>query len=237
MSAPDIHIMLYYRATHAESIEQRHSEFMANMARIGPPFGLAGMELPPVPDCGEELVAAYDVQYPIRGVWLQGFYTYRGESYRYEDRRCDDDTVFIPFKASHKALDYRAILYRHVPEIAQAFRAYRAMVSVGLHGVHYCDASERSNPAYNRLVADKTIDIDGRNNIYTLEPAQYWDAEVCRRALGYGPQEVIRRLRERALLVEPLMDGVYLVLNDNPNLTYEEFVAMNERFKTLLGLV
>jgi hypothetical protein len=33
------------------------------------------------------------------------------------------------------------------------------------------------------------------------------------------------------------MDGVYLVLNDDPQLTYEEFVAMNERYKAMLGLV
>jgi hypothetical protein len=34
----------------------------------------------------------------------------------------------------------------------------------------------------------------------------------------------------------PLMDGVYTVFSDTPDLTYEEFVAINDRFKPVLGL-
>jgi hypothetical protein len=237
MISHHVTIMLCYRAKHEEGIEQRHAEFMANMSRIGPPFGFAGVALPAAPDCGAELVAFYGVRYPIRGVRVMGTYTYRGATYQYEDRRCDDDQVSIEFKTSNKGLDYRAALHCHVPELAKAFRAYRATVYLGLHGMYYCGGTEETNPVYNRLMADKSIDVDGRNNIYTLEVAQYWDAEVCRRALRYGRDEVIRRLRGRAPLVEPLMDGVYVVLNDDPNLTYDEFVAMNERFKALLGLV
>ena len=81
------------------------------------------------------------------------------------------------------------------------------------------------------------MDIDGRNCIYTLKPAMFWDALLCRRALGYGPEEVIRRLDGRVPLVRPLMDGVYIVFNDDIGLTYAQFVEMNERNKAILGLV
>ena len=37
-------------------------------------------------------------------------------------------------------------------------------------------------------------------------------------------------------LVRPLMDGVYTVLNDNPNLSFEDFCVFNDRFKPILGL-
>jgi hypothetical protein len=229
----DAEIWMYYRATHSESIDQRHAEFTANMSLIGRPLGFSGIGLPPAPDCGAELVAIYDVKYPTPGLWLQGSYLYRGQGYRYQDRRSYDDKVQIGFKAANKALDYRQVLSNGLPQLITAFRAYRAMTTLGLHALHYC----RRNPLYNRLLADQTIDVDGRNNIFTLEPAQYWDAEVCSRALGYGPDEVVRRLQGHALQANRLMDGVYLVLNDDPNLTYEDFVAMNERCKAMLGLI
>jgi hypothetical protein len=87
------------------------------------------------------------------------------------------------------------------------------------------------------LREDKSIDIDGRNNIYTLRPAQYWDAELCRRALGYDPDEVIARLHGRVPRAERLMDGVYTVLNDSPEMSYADFVEMNEKIKPILGLI
>lgn len=31
--------------------------------------------------------------------------------------------------------------------------------------------------------------------------------------------------------------GVYLILNDDPNMSYETFVQMNEQIKPILGLV
>jgi hypothetical protein len=162
---------------------------------------------------------------------------YRGERYHYQDEGKFDDNLQISFKSLNKAVDYRAVLHRHFAEVIEAFKAYRAEATFGLYHLHYCGGLKNTNPVYNRLLADKTIDVDGRNNIYTLEPAQYWDAELCRRALGYRPEDVVRRLRGHALKVEPLMDGVYLVLNDDPQLSYEEFVAMNERYKAMLGLV
>jgi hypothetical protein len=38
-------------------------------------------------------------------------------------------------------------------------------------------------------------------------------------------------------LVMPLMDGVYTVFSDNPDLTYEEFVAINDPFEPMPGLI
>ena len=89
---------------------------------------------------------------------------------------------------------------------------------------------------FGRLFSDPSVDTDGRSFIYTLHPAQFWDAELCRRALGFDRDEVIRRTRDVAIVAEPVLDGVYLVLNDDPNLTYEAFVEMNERIRPLLGL-
>lgn len=83
---------------------------------------------------------------------------------------------------------------------------------------------------------DDVVDTDGRNNIFCLRPAHYWDEDLCRAAMGFGRDEVIRRLTGRVPRVEPLMDGVYVVFSDNPDLSFEEFCAYNDALKPVLGL-
>ena len=62
MNRTEVELWVWYRAIHAESIEQRHAEVMGNMMRIGPPLGFTGLDLPPAPDCGKELGAHYRVK-------------------------------------------------------------------------------------------------------------------------------------------------------------------------------
>lgn len=252
MKAPDIGLWIAARAVQAVSIEQRHTQVIERMSRIGSPLGFAGLELPPVPDCGDGLSAAYGIKFPIRGLKFIGDYIFRGERFKYEDNGRFDDFLRFGFKVSNKALDYRAILHEHFPLVIDAFEGYRAFVVYGGYDSAYRGGYEpsddgstafdaqgnavRNNLVYNRLFADKTISLDGRNNIYVLRPAMYWDAELCQRALGYGRDEVVRRLDGLVSKVEPLRDGVYVVFNDDPELSFEAFLRINEYFKPILGL-
>lgn len=250
MSATNVELWIFSRATHDQSIEQRHAEFVNSAKYIGPPLGFEGVELPLTPDCGDKLSAEFGVKYAIRGLKFFGMYIFRGERYVFRDETKFDDFLRFSFKTSNKALDYRGVLHEHFPKEIEAFRGYRAFInfegylSAYYGGFHPSESGFgadgyllENNADYNRLREDKSIDIDGRNNIYTLRPAQYWDAELCRRALGYGPDEVIARLQGCVPRVEQLMDGVYLVLNDDPNLSYEDFFEMNKRYKSILGLI
>jgi hypothetical protein len=238
MSGYDIELWIYYRAVHEESIEQRHIEFMRNMSLLGSPLGFEGVDLPAVPDCGSELCAVFGAKYSIiRGLRFQGSYQYRDQKYQYKDKASYDDTFRIGFKTSNSKLDYKSIIHEHFPKVIKAYRGYRANLYFDLYLGDYCGGLEYSNGIYNRLHDDKSIDVNGRNNIFTLHPAQYWDAQLCQRALGYSPDEVISRLSEKVPKIELLMDGVYVVLNDDPDLSYAAFVEMNNRYKPILGLI
>ena len=114
-----------------------------------------------------------------------------------------------------------------------AFQGYAGHGYMASHSRHY---SELRAAEISKLRLDPSIDVNGRNNIFTLNVAEYWDAELCQRALGYGRDEVIKRLSGKVPLVRPLMDGVYVVFSDNPDLTFEEFCAYNDRLKPVLGL-
>lgn len=250
MSTADVELWVFSRATRAESVEQRHAEVMERMKGIGAPLGFAGLELPLAPEFGEKVIASYRVKPSIRGLKCEGDYLYRGGTFHYEDNAKFDDSLRYGFKVSNKVIDYRAILHEQFPKVVEAFRGYRAVGDYGPYLAAYRAGSSdgelaidakgyfvQNNPVYNRLREDKSIDIDGRNNIYTLRPAQYWDAELCHRALGYGPEEVMTRLKGQVPRVERLMDGVYTVLNDDPGMSYKDFVEMNEQIKPVLGLI
>jgi hypothetical protein len=250
---PKIGLWLYARADKSFSIAQRHEEFMGAMADIGAPLGFAGLKTPPAPDCGAELIASFRVKLPAPGLRFNGFYRFRGERYTYRDTRGFDEAVDYVFDVRNRHLDYRSVLKDALPRVVAAFKAYRACVIYDRYPMAYAGGFFPSedgetafdeqgcevwnNADYNRLREDDSVDVDGRNNIYTLYPAQYWDAELCRRALGYGPDEVIRRLEGTPALATCLMDGVYVVLDDDPGLSFEAFLRMNRDYKSLLGLV
>lgn len=237
MSAADIELWIYTYPDRALTIDQRHAEVMNRMSQIGAPLGFAGLELPIAPSCGDGLVATYTVKLPIRGLRFIGDYAYRGDLHKYEDRSSCDEHLRFGFKTSNKAIDYKSVLNKHLPKVINAFKGYKAHVAYDLYGLYYQGGLNDDNPIYNRLRENETLDIDGRNNIYTLYPAQFWGETLCERALGFGPDEVISRLQGKCLQAERLMDGVYLILNDDPDMSYESFLEMNEKIKPLLGLI
>lgn len=246
MSSVDIILWVFSRANKKDSIADLYAEAMRKMVSLPPPLGFSQAELPATPDCGDGLSATFSVKKLTPGIKFIGNYKFRGERYSYEDRAAFDDSFRFGFKSSNKGLNYASILREQFPRVIEAFGGYRAFISYGLHDLHYASGGDNGydsqgypielNEIYNQLRRDKSIDIDGRNNIYTLRPAMYWDDELCRRALGFGADEVIARLRGEVPVAERLMSGVYLVLNDDLNLSYQGFVEMNERIKPMLGL-
>lgn len=203
------------------------------MQRVEGPLGWAHAAVPMAPDFGKELVAVYDVKFQRRHIRCSGAYAYRDPAYLRIDKAAYDDSLLYQLASLPLGADHARLLEQELPKVVEGFRAYRAVANFYLYSVKY----ENLHPkAVARLRSDPAVDLDGRNNIFTLEVAQYWDAELCQKALGYGRDEVIKRLTGKVPLVQPLMDGVYVVFNDNPDLTFEEFCAYNDRLKPVLGL-
>lgn len=233
MTSQKIELFVYHRAKHGEDINVRHNEIVSRMRDLPEPFGWSKMTVPTAPDFGEELQATFFAKYPDYPINLYVEYIFREESYAYTDEIIFDDKMVVGFRVPSKQISYSDTLRQHLPLIIQAFRGYQAKVYFGSYSLKYQDLHKF---IVEQLEAQSKIDLDGRNNIFTLHPAQYWDAELCRKALGYGPDEVIRRLDGQVPSVKPLMDGVYTVFNDDPNMSFEEFCAINDRFKPILGL-
>lgn len=233
MKKPTFDFFMHYRAHHGESIEERHEVFARNMLKLPAPLGWKGLHIPPAPDCGEDLGASFDINYPIPGLDLDGRYIYRGDTYIYEDEAFYDDKVWITFKPHNPHLNYAEMLHEHLPMAMMAFGGYLGIGYLGGHFLHYLRLHQAE---VDSLKSQKGVNINGRNNIFTLNVVQYWDEELCRKALGYGRDEVIKRLHGKVPRVQPLMDGAYVVFNDDPDITFEEFCAYNDQLKPVLGL-
>ncbi|MHA6913328.1 hypothetical protein ACQUJO_09350 [Ralstonia pseudosolanacearum] len=255
MKSTEVRLYVYYRTNHAEAVEVRHSIVMGGLKKLNGPLGLVGVEIPATPQFGDRLYAGYMIKNPeYKGVALSGGYKYRRkeENPDLSGKASDDENISYRLKVPSKTVDYRSLLLVDFEGAISAFRGYRAVLFFDSYESAYCggyipseDGSSafdekgepvQRNEQYNKLRDDAAIDVDGRNNIYTLHAAQYWDAELCKRALGYGPDEVVTRLAGKVPKVELLGGGVYVVLNDDPTMSYDDFLSLNERYKEMLGL-
>jgi hypothetical protein len=237
MSSENIRLRLHARPDKNQTITERHARIMEGLSRLEGVLSIAGCEIPSAPECGDGLVALYSIKPPVRGLRIAGDYAYRGDRYIYEDRGSFDEHLIYEFKISNKKINYRHVINSDFIKVIEVFSGYRAGVFYDDYAFSYQGRDASDNPIYFKLKEDKSINVDGRNSIYTLHPAQFWDSELCHRALGYGPEEVIARLEGVCPLVTPVLDGVYVVLNDDPRMTYDEYVEMNNTIKPMLGLI
>lgn len=234
MSGATFEYFMHYKPRHEESIEERHAVVVNAMLKLPEPLSWQGLQIPLAPDCGEHLSAHYEVGYPVSGIWLAGDYIYRGKTYVYQDGISYDDKLTITFTTNSEHLAYQQMLYQHLSDAVSAFGGYLARGFYEGYSTRYHDLHRAE---LDKLQLGRKIDLNGRNNVFSLQPAQYWDEELCRKAMGFGRDEVISRLNGRVPSVKPLRDGVYVVFDDNPDLSFEEYCAYNDRLKPILGLV
>ncbi|WP_303118068.1 hypothetical protein [Fusobacterium sp.] len=60
---------------------------------------------------------------------------------------------------------------------------------------------------------------------------------MYKEVLKLSRDEIIRRLEGKAKKVFPMLDGVYIIFNNKVEMTYDEFLEMNNTFKPILDLI
>ena len=73
--------------------------------------------------------------------------------------------------------------------------------------------------------------------LFTLFPVMYFNKEYYEKLIKVPKEELLKRLEGKAKKVLLLEKGIYIIFNDKADISYEEFVEMNETFKPLLGLI
>jgi len=225
-------IHLYRKVDVNESMEERHKKVMEGLSKLGAPLGLKDSEIPEIPDFGTELICFYDAKnIKTKGVSIEGSYDWR-------DKRmlsaCWDELRY-EFKITYKLINYKKIIYEDLPKVINIFDPYVADIFVSSS---YSIAYKESYKSEILKLKEKGLKIGKLKDIlFILSPVMYFNEESYNKLIKVPKEELIERLKGKANEVQLLEKGIYIIFNDKADITYEEFVEMNNIFKPLLGLI
>ena len=225
-------IHLYRKVDVNESMEERHKKVMEGLSKLEAPLGLKDSEIPEIPDFGTELVCFYDAKnIKTKGVSIEGSYDWR-------DKRmlsaCWDELRY-EFKITYKLIDYKKIIYEDLPKVINIFDPYVADIFVSSS---YSIAYKESYKSEILKLKEKGLKIGKLKDIlFILSPVMYFNEESYNKLIKVPKEELLERLKGKANEVQLLEKGIYIIFNDKADITYEEFVEMNNIFKPLLRLI
>lgn len=211
-----------HRPKFSESIEKRHKNFLEKLSGLGTPWDLDGaLELPDIE--GELVVSVPLDKWLPKGVKGRISYALRNEKYLEDDAQFDD-SLFVEF--SNAKVDYSDLLKRIFPAYADAFGAYRA-------ALHDWSVTRSDWPAVVAACDATKKDVNGRDGVFRINAANYFDKELCLRAFGKNPQQVVSCLQGHVEEVSELAGGALIVVSYTP-LSTSEITTAGERLKELL---
>ncbi len=232
-------IRMYRKINKNESIEERHEKVMKGLSELEAPLGLKDSEIPEVPDFGIEIRAYYRTKNSkTKGVSIEGVYRWRGLKY------VTWDELLYEFKITYNLIDYKKIIYEDLPKVINIFDPYVVDLYVAYNGAYEEGRTpetrtygESINPEFLKL-KEKNCNIGILEDVlFTLSPVMYFNEESYNKLIKVPKEEFLERLKGKAKGVLLLEKGIYIIFNDKADITYEEFVEMNNTFKPLLGLI
>ncbi len=234
-------IQLYRKVDNNESMQEMHKRVMKGLSKIEAPLGLKDSEIPETPDFGKELVCFYYAKnIKTKGVSIEGEYKWRGLSY------VNWDNLRYEFKITYKLIDYQKIIYIDLPKVIEIYDPYVVDVHVSpIYSIAYEEGRtpetityyDSENPNFLKLKETGVKIGVLYDALFTLSPVMYFNEECYEKLIKVPKKELLKRLEGKAKKVLLLEKGVYIIFNDKADISYEEFVEMNETFKPLLGLI
>ena len=225
-------IHLYRKVDVNESMEERHEKVMEGLSKLEAPLGLKDSEIPEIPDFGTELICFYDAKnVKTKGVSIEGSYDWRDERMF---SACWDELRY-EFKITYKLINYKKIIYEDLPKVINIFDPYVADIFVSSS---YSIAYKESYKSEILKLKEKGLKIGELQDVlFILSPVMYFNEESYNKLIKVPKEELLERLKGKANEVQLLEKGIYIIFNDKADITYEEFVEMNNIFKPLLGLI
>ena len=183
-------------AIQSESIKQKHDFFLRNTQSMPDPWRPSiSIE---APDPGRNLSANVRAS-KLLGKGLNGALYYQFRRSFYDDASQDDhiDITFNPSK-----LDYAALIDQVLLGYAFSFDAYYAII--GDEKFIHMDFDK-----------ERELRIDRRSAIFRISPVNYFRKDLCMRALGLTPAQIVDRLQGNVETAREVRDGVFIVLTSD----------------------
>ena len=235
-------IQLYRKVDNNEPMEEMHKRVMEGLSKIEAPLGLKDSEIPKTPNFGTELICHYSTKnIKTKGVKIKGSYDWRMIS-----PLVWWDTLKYEFKITYKLIDYQKIIYEDILKIIEIYDPYIAYMYISpRYEIAYEEGRtpetityyDSKNPNFLKL-KETGVEIGILSDaLFTLFPVMYFNEEYYEKLIKVPKEELLKRLEGKAKKVLLLEKGIYIIFNDKADISYEEFVEMNETFKPLLGLI
>lgn len=195
-------LVLRHRPSLNQSIEDKHSEFLAIAGGLPAPWGLTNIDECKLPKQEDNLATVIQLnRHLAKG--LKGFVSYQLRAATYlKDNAQYDDILVLEFNPNK--IDYALLVFDVFPKLINAFQAYRAVItSMNLAMEDWQTVVEKVN-ATGR-------DVDGRDGVFRISAVNFWDNLLCKRAFGMTPSEIVQRLSVSVPKAAILNDGAYVV--------------------------
>jgi hypothetical protein len=192
-----------HRPTARDSIAKRHEKLVAAIGGLPPAWqgDLSRIQVTPAVNDGD--FGAFVKMGPGLGKGLRGEVSYplRDKEYLRDIAR-HDDALVIDFDAAQ--IDFGELTQKVFPALVEGFDAYRAAVK---------DDGQclEDWPRIAALAKESGRDIDGRDSVFRIHAVNYFDRELCKRAFGMGPADLLQKLGSVFNRAELFQDGVLLV--------------------------
>jgi len=207
--------MVRARPDKNETVPAMHERVMAAFNELEDDFWSFNWERPPVaqePGTQPAEIISMTRYLPKR---VKGEVSYANRKHL-EDRGAHDDYFacdFIP-----KNVDYEAAVSTFFPACISGLSAY---------------VGEIFDQEFAHVDGIEGRRVNSREGVYRIQPVNFFDKELCRRAFDKTPAAIVKLLRGEVESVERFNDGVMIILSSSV-MTMEEADTLGGEVKKLL---
>jgi hypothetical protein len=148
-------------------------------------------------------------------------------NYEMQDKAMFDDILTLQLEVSK--LNYEDFCPKVFSQIITAFDPYRAAI------VQDLDLDLDDFEEIVEMSQNLRIDVDGRDSVFRVNPVNFFDQQLCRRAFRLDVQHVIERLRGHVQEATVLIDGVLIVVT-NEIVDRRNLKALHDHVANLLEI-
>lgn len=212
-------LVVHARATEAIDVAERHQRFFEAIRPLGAPWGGILGEAPATPVFGRNVNATENITKALGGPVRRATLSYPFRRLLTDTASCDDvlSIVFDPTKA-----DLASLVYDVIPVYVEALDAYL---------VEYFDEANIDLAAE----AGRLRPCNPRSMVCQVGLVNFWDEELCRRALRLSPTEVVNRVRASVEHAAVVRAGAFVVVSSKV-LTPEESWKAGAALRSILGI-
>lgn len=222
-----VNLNVRHRPNLSETVDQKFSEVLSSMRRIGPPWGIDPTTEVILPAMGTRLATHVKLRNKLgSGISGELVLRHRAAS-NLQNNSAHDDFLLVDYDSNR--FNWDSLVNQAFPKYIEAMGAYFARLSY----FELMPEEWRQVSAIERL---EGLNLDGRDGVFRFGPLTYLDAQMCERTcMGMSASEVVSRLSGGVHAAYELFGGAVIVATpDYPSI--DRFFENDQAIRSILGV-